>query len=126
MGKAAFNKYKFLFTSKLEFNLKKELFKSYLSSRAVERAETLTLWKVYLQFLESVELQRRRRVGKIIWNDPVKNEEVLQKVKEERNILHKIKERRTIWIDRKLLRNCLLKHAMEGQTEGTQERRRLK
>jgi hypothetical protein len=63
---------------------------------------------------------------KIIWNDHVKNEEVLQRVKEERNILHKIKKRKTIWIDHILLRNCLLKLVFEGQTEGTQERRRLK
>jgi len=33
---------------------------------------------------------------KIIWNDRVKNEEVLQRDKEERNILHKIKDRKTI------------------------------
>jgi hypothetical protein len=64
---------------------------------------------------------------KIIWNDRVKNEEVLQRVKEERDIQHKIKERKTIWIDHILLRNCLLKLNIEGQIEGTQERRtRLK
>ena len=56
----------------------------------------------------------------------MKNEEVLQEVKKERNILHKIKERKTIWIDHNLLRNCLLKLATEGQTGGTQERKRLK
>jgi len=56
----------------------------------------------------------------------VKNEEVFQRVKEERNILHKIKERKTFWIDHILLRNCLLKLAIEGQIGGTQERRRLK
>jgi hypothetical protein len=55
MGKAAFNKLKFLFTNKLDFNLKKELFKSYIPIRALESAETLTLWKVYPQFLESFE-----------------------------------------------------------------------
>jgi len=67
----------------LEFNLKKKLFKSYFLSRALESVETVTLWKVYPQFLKSFELQRRRRVEKIIWNDRVKNEEVLQKVNEE-------------------------------------------
>ena len=30
---------------------------------------------------------------KIIWTDHVRNEKVLQKVKEERNILHKIRRR---------------------------------
>jgi hypothetical protein len=62
----------------------------------------------------------------IIWNDLVQNEEIPQRVKGERNILHKIKERKTIWTDHILLRNCFLKLAIEGQIEGTQERRRLK
>jgi hypothetical protein len=47
----------------------------------------------------------------------VKNEEVFQRVKEERNILHKIKERKTIWIDHILLRNCLIKLAIEGSKD---------
>jgi len=37
-----------------------------------------------------------KRIEKIFWNDLVKNEEVFQRVKEERNILHKTKERKTI------------------------------
>jgi hypothetical protein len=56
----------------------------------------------------------------------VQNEELLQRVKEERNIVHEIKERKTTWTDHILLRNCFLKLAIEGQIERTQERRRLK
>jgi hypothetical protein len=44
-----------------------------------------------------------RRIEKISWTDRVKNEEVLHRVKEERNILHTIKRRRltglvTSWV----------------------------
>ena len=35
------------------------------------------------------------RMGKISWTNRVKNEEVLQRVKEERNSLRKIKRRKT-------------------------------
>jgi hypothetical protein len=48
----------------------------------------------------------------------VRNEEVLHRVKEERNILHTIKRRKANWIGHILRRNCLLKHVIEGQLEG--------
>jgi hypothetical protein len=48
----------------------------------------------------------------------VKNEEVLQRVKEERNILHNIKRRKANWIGHILRRNCLLQHVIEGKIEG--------
>jgi hypothetical protein len=55
---------------------------------------------------------------KIIWTDRVRNEEVLQTVKEERNILQKIKRRKANWIGHILRRNCLLKHVIKGKLEG--------
>jgi len=46
-------------------------------------------------------------------------ERVLQGVKEERNIVHTIKQKKVNWIGYRLRRNCLLKHVLEGKTEGT-------
>jgi hypothetical protein len=48
----------------------------------------------------------------------VRNEEVLHRVKEERNILHTIQRRKANWIGHSLRRNYLLKHDVEGQMEG--------
>jgi hypothetical protein len=48
----------------------------------------------------------------------VKNEEELQRVKEERNNIHKIKSRKTDWISHIFCKNYLLKHVIEGKTEG--------
>jgi len=48
----------------------------------------------------------------------VRNEETLPRVKEERNILHAVKRRTANWIGHILRRNCLLKHTIEGMTEG--------
>jgi hypothetical protein len=45
----------------------------------------------------------------------VKNEEVLHRVKEERNIIHTAKRRKANWIGHVLSRNCLLKHIIEGK-----------
>jgi hypothetical protein len=49
---------------------------------------------------------------KISWTDHVKNE-VLQRFKEERNILHAINRRKANWFGRMLCRNYLLKHIVE-------------
>jgi hypothetical protein len=54
----------------------------------------------------------------ISWTDRVRNEEVLHRVKEERNIVHTIKRRKANWIGHILLRICLLKHVIEGKVEG--------
>jgi hypothetical protein len=56
-----------------------------------------------------------RRMEKISWTDRVRNEEVLHRVKEERNIVHTIKGRKASWIGHILRRNCLLKHIIEGE-----------
>jgi hypothetical protein len=48
----------------------------------------------------------------------VRKEEVLYRVKDDRNVLYKIKRRKANWIGQVLGRNCLLKHVIEGQLEG--------
>jgi hypothetical protein len=58
---------------------------------------------------------------KISWTDRVRNEEVLHRAKEERNILRIIKRRKTNCIGNILCRNCLLKHMIEGKLEGRTE-----
>ena len=47
----------------------------------------------------------------------VRNEEVLQRVEEEKNILRKIKIRKVKWIGHTLSRKCLLNHVIEGKIE---------
>jgi hypothetical protein len=46
---------------------------------------------------------------------------VLQRVKEERNILSNTKRRKAKWIGHILRRNCLLNHLIEGKMEGRKE-----
>jgi hypothetical protein len=55
---------------------------------------------------------------KISWTDRVRNEEVLHRVKEERNIVHTIKRRKANWIGHILRRNCQLKHVIAGKIQG--------
>ena len=55
---------------------------------------------------------------KISWTDHVRNEEVLLRVNEQRNILHGIRKRKANWIGHILRRNCLLKQIIEGKIKG--------
>jgi hypothetical protein len=70
----------------------------------------------------------RRRMEKVIWIDRVRNEEVLHRVKEERNILRTVKRKKADWIGNILCRNCLLKHIIltkiDGKIKVTIRRRR--
>ena len=54
----------------------------------------------------------------ISWTDRVRNEKVLHRAKEERNILHTVKRRKANWIGYIWRRNCLLKETIEGKLEG--------
>ena len=45
----------------------------------------------------------------------MRNEEVLPRVKEQRNILHEIRKRKANWIGHILRRNCLLRLVIEGK-----------
>jgi hypothetical protein len=119
MANAAFNKNETFFTSKLDLSLRTKLVKCYIWSVALYGAETWTLRKVDQKYLESFEMWCWRRMEKIIWTDRVRNEEVLQRVKEERNILQTIKRRNANWIGHILRRNCLLKRVTEGKLRGT-------
>ena len=48
----------------------------------------------------------------------MRNEGVLLRVKEQRNILHEISKRKANWIGHILCRNCLLQRVIEGQIKG--------
>jgi hypothetical protein len=48
------------------------------------------------------------------WTDPVRNEEVLCRVQEEKKILRTLEKRKAAWICRILRRNCLQKYVIEG------------
>ena len=48
----------------------------------------------------------------------MRNEEVLLRANEQRNILHKIRNRNANWIGHILGRNCLLQQVIEGKKKG--------
>jgi hypothetical protein len=112
MAKVTFNKKKTLFTSKLDLNLRKKLVKCYIWSMG------WTLRAADQKYLESFEMWCWRRMEKICWTDHVRNEEVLLRVNEQRNILHEIRKRKVNWIGHILHTNFLLKQVIGGKIKG--------
>jgi hypothetical protein len=130
MAKTAFNKKRTLFTSTLDLELRMKLVKCYVWSIALYGTETWTLRVV--EHLECFEMWCWRRMENISWTDNVRNEDVLLRVKEQRNILHEIRKRKANWIGHILRRNCLLQRVIEGKIKrgievtGIRGRRRRK
>ena len=85
-----------------------QLSKCYIWSIAFYGAETWTLRKVDQEFLQSFKICCWRWMEKIGCTSNVRNEEVLQRAKEEMNILRTIKLRRANWIGYILHTNCPL------------------
>jgi hypothetical protein len=73
-----------------------------IQTKVVEKIKTHILWSVL------------KEDGK----DHVTNEDVLLRVKEQRNILHEISKREASWIGHILRKNCLLQRVIEGKIKG--------
>jgi len=100
---------------------RKKLANLYVWSIALYGAETWTLRAVDQKHLKSFEMWCWRRMEKISWTDHVRNEEVLLRIKEQRNILYEIRRRKANWIGHILRRNCLLQRVTEGKIKGAIE-----
>ena len=92
-----------------------------LERMALYGGETWALRATDQKYLESFEMWCWRRMEKISWTDHVRNEEVLLRVSEQRNIVHEIRKRKANWIGHILRRNCLLKQVIEGKIKGEME-----
>jgi hypothetical protein len=101
----------------LDLKLREKLVKFYVWSIAFYDIETWTLRAVNQKQLESFEMWCWRRM-EISWTDHVRNEEVLLRVKEQRNILQEIRKRKANWIGYILRRNCILQQDFEGKIKG--------
>jgi hypothetical protein len=98
----------------MDLELRKKLIKCYIWSVALCGVGTGTVWAVDRKQLESYVMWCWRRMEKISWTDPVRNEEVLLRVKGQRNILHEISKRKANWIGHILRRNSLRRQVIEG------------
>ena len=68
---------------------------------------------------------RKYLESNIRWTDRVRNKELFNRVKEERNIVQTTKRKKAKGIGHILYRNCLLKHVIEGKIEVKERRGRI-
>jgi hypothetical protein len=101
----------------LDLELRKKLVNCYIRSIALYGVETWTLRAEDQKHLESIEMWCWRRMEKISWTDHVRNEDVLLRAKELRNILHEIRKRKANWIGHILRRNCLLQRVKDTRED---------
>jgi hypothetical protein len=76
------------------------------------------LMAVDQKHLKSFEMWCWRRMENMSWTDHVRNEGVLLRGSEQRNILHEIRKRKANWVGHILRRNCLQKEVIEGKIKG--------
>jgi hypothetical protein len=82
--------------SNVELNVMKKLVKCYIWIIAVYGAETLTVLEVDWKYLDRFEMRCCRNIDVMRWTDRFKNE-VLQRISENKNILHTMKQNRPKW-----------------------------
>ena len=85
---------------------------------ALYGAETWTHRAAAQKYLESFEMWCWRSMEKISLPDHVRNEEVLLRVNEQRNILHEIRKRKANWIGHNLTQKLPSKTSYRRKDKG--------
>jgi len=109
---------KWLLTGKWDIQLKKNIIKCTAWSIALYGAETRTRIQADGERSSAFEVWVWRKMEKISWVDRVSNDEVLQRVQENRNILNTVEQCKLRWIGHMLRHESLLRDIMEGRMLG--------
>lgn len=84
--------------------------------------ETWTVRKKEVNYVESFEMWLGQRWEIIKCTDKLKNREVLEIVKEGKNMLHAVRKKKADWLNRILRTNCTQKVIIEGNIIGKESR----
>jgi hypothetical protein len=106
----------FFFVRKLDLNLRTRPVKGCMWSVDLCGAETCALRKAGRKCLGSFEMKCGRRIEKISWTYRVRNE-MLNGVKDVRNVLGTVIRRKAISVGHILRKNCRLKLVIKGKIE---------
>lgn len=125
-----FNKMRRVFcTKELSLNLKIRLLRCYVFSVLFYGMEAWTLKKNMIDKLEAFELWAYRRILKISWVEKVTNDEVMRRMKKEKEVINTMKVRKLKYLGHVMRgeRYRLLQEIMQGKIQGrrSQGRRRI-
>ncbi|XP_049833909.1 uncharacterized protein LOC126278101 [Schistocerca gregaria] len=124
MAKKAFLAKRSLLISNTGLNLRKKFLRMYVWSTALYDSETWTVGKLEQKRIEAFEMWCYRRMLKIRWTDKVRNEEVLRRIGEERNMWKTLIRRRDRMIGHLLRNEGMTSMVLEGAVEGKKYRGR--
>lgn len=110
-------------TNSVSLMIRKKFFKSYIWSVALYEKFTIDLAK---NRLKAIEMWCFEKMLKIPWIGRVTNEEVLNKIKEKRQLWKSIQSRRDKMIGHILRNRSLLKTIIEGDIQGQIGKRKLR
>ena len=114
-----------ILTSKqLSIPLKLRVLSCYVFSVFGYGSEAWTLTKVMEDKINAFEMWCFRKMGAVSYKDRVTNDDVLKKLKTERNLLKTIKQRKLRYFGHVKRQNGILKQTLEGRIEGTRPRGR--
>jgi len=107
------NKKQLLLSNNLSLEMKRALINSCIWSVALYGSETWTLGKNEERVINAFETRCWRRMLKIKWTDRITNEQVFQRVKEERLLLKTLNNRRHLWIGHIIRHNEFVVNILE-------------
>ena len=81
----------------------------------------LQFWYYNFYISGKLSADMQTKITDFFFKFSLRNEEVLLRVNEQRNILHEIRKRKANWIGHIFCRNCLLKQVIEGKIKGEME-----
>ena len=107
-----------MLTKSLSKELKKRIVKVLVWPVVMYGCETWTLRKAEIDKLEALEIWIWIRLENISWEEKIRNEEVLRRVKENRCLMTTIYRRQKNWIGHTLRGDGLLRDVMGSPTKG--------
>ena len=114
-----------ILTSKqLSIPLKLRVLSCYVFSVFGYGSEAWTLTNAMEDKIEAFEMWCLRKMGAISYKDRVTNEDVLKKLKTQRNLLKTVKQRKLRYFGHVKRQNGFLKQTLEGKIQGTRPRGR--
>ena len=125
LAKQAFIKKQNLLTSRhLQIKIRKLFIKTYVWSVALYGSESWTLSTLDKKRIEAFEMWTWRKIMKISWRERKSNTEVLNLIKEPRQIIRMMEIRKTKFFGHIMRHNTLITNIMEGKINGKRGRGR--
>ena len=126
LAKKAYKMKSRLLSSKMDIGLRKRLVKCYVWNVLLYGCEAWQMRQKDRERLEAFEMWIWRKMLRVTWQDKIRNDEVLTRIGQERELLKTIRHRKALWMGHALRKNGIVNDVLEGTVEGDVKRGRRK